>query len=216
VQPEILLRLCQPACQQAGVHRLLQIEGLDAPMEAIPAVIVGRIGCSFLWLGLDRSGDVTLPAECLADCGGELIRASRNLRRTEGGPVSELVRLRMRAGTRPRPVQEPPQHPTRPSRRDILVHVHADENERAASAAVVETLDRVPVLIIVGVADGAALVNAEATSTRWSKRKRSLPARPSDWTPDSGSSTRTRRVASRSPSTSWNRYSPRSTPSCST
>ena len=83
VQPEILLRLCQPACHQAGVHRLLQIEGLDHPMEATPAVIVGRIGCSFRWLGLDRSGEVTLPAEFLADCGEELIRAFRNLRRGE-------------------------------------------------------------------------------------------------------------------------------------
>ena len=47
--------------------------------------------------------------------------------------MSDLVRLRVRAGTRPRPEQEPPQHPTRPSRRDILVHVHADENERPAA-----------------------------------------------------------------------------------
>jgi len=85
VQPEILLPLCQPACHQAGVHRLLQIEGLDRPMEATPAVIVGRIGCSLCWLGLGRSGDVTLPAEFLADSGEELIRAFRNLRRTEGG-----------------------------------------------------------------------------------------------------------------------------------
>jgi hypothetical protein len=52
-------------------------------MEATPAVIVGRIGCSFRWLGLDRSGEVTLPAEFLADCGEELIRAFRNLRRGE-------------------------------------------------------------------------------------------------------------------------------------
>ena len=80
--------------------------------------------------------------------------------------MSDLVRLRVRAGTRPRPEQEPPQHPTRPSRRDILVHVHADENERAASVAVVETLDRVPVLIIIGVADSAALANAEAWALR--------------------------------------------------
>ena len=85
VQPEILLPLCQPACHQAGVHRILQIEELDAPMEATPAVIVGRIGCSFYWLGLGRCGEVTVPAAFLADCGGELIRASRNLRRTERG-----------------------------------------------------------------------------------------------------------------------------------
>jgi hypothetical protein len=84
VQPEILLRLCQPECHQAGVHRILQIEGLDAPMEATSAVIVGRIGCSFYWLGLGRSGEVTVPAGFLADCGEELIRASRNLRQTEG------------------------------------------------------------------------------------------------------------------------------------
>jgi hypothetical protein len=84
VQPEILLRLCQPECHQAGVHRLLQIEGLDSPMKATPAVIVGRIGCTFHWLGLDRSGDVVLSAEFLDDCGGELVRAFRNLQRTEG------------------------------------------------------------------------------------------------------------------------------------
>jgi hypothetical protein len=47
-----------------------------------------------------------------------------------------------------------------------LVHVHADENERAASAVVVESLDGVPVLIIVGVADSAALANAEAWALR--------------------------------------------------
>jgi hypothetical protein len=85
VRPEILLRLCQPDCHQAGVHRLLQIEGLDSPMEASVAVIVGRIGCALLWLGLGRSGEVTLPAEFLADCGGELIRAFRNLRHAERG-----------------------------------------------------------------------------------------------------------------------------------
>jgi len=49
-------------------------------MGATPAVIVGRIGCSLYWLGLDRSGEVTLPAALLADCGEELIRASRSLR----------------------------------------------------------------------------------------------------------------------------------------
>ena len=86
VQPEILLRLCQPACHQAGVHRILQIEGLDSPMEATPAVIVGRIGCAFYWLGLGRSGEVALPAGFLADCGGELIRAFRNLRPREVEP----------------------------------------------------------------------------------------------------------------------------------
>jgi hypothetical protein len=85
VQPEILLRLCQPACHQTGVHRILQIEGLDRPMEAIPAVIVGRIGCSFYWLGLGRSGEVTVPAGFLADCGEELIRAWRKLREAQSG-----------------------------------------------------------------------------------------------------------------------------------
>jgi hypothetical protein len=58
----------------------LQIEALDAPMEAIPAVLVGRIGCAFYWLGLGRSGEVTLPAGFLADCGEELIRVSRAVR----------------------------------------------------------------------------------------------------------------------------------------
>jgi hypothetical protein len=53
-------------------------------MEATPAVIVGRVGCAFRWLGLGRSGEVTLPAGFLADCGEELIRAFRNLRRGEG------------------------------------------------------------------------------------------------------------------------------------
>jgi len=80
--------LCQPACHQAGVHRLLDIEGLDRPMEVTPAVLVGRIGCTLCWLGLDRSGDVTLPAAFLADCGQELVRAFRNLRRT-GGQADE-------------------------------------------------------------------------------------------------------------------------------
>ena len=84
VQPEILLPLCQPACHQAGVHRILQIEGLDRPMEATSAVIVGRIGCTFHWLGLDRSGDVVLSAAFLDDCGAELIRAYRALRDHEG------------------------------------------------------------------------------------------------------------------------------------
>jgi hypothetical protein len=42
-----------------------------------------------------------------------------------------------------------------------LVHVRADENERVVNAIVVETLDGVPVLILVGVADGAALANAQ-------------------------------------------------------
>ena len=86
LQPEILLPLCQPDCHQRGVHRLLQIEGLDGPMDATPAVTVGRIGCALLWLGLDRSGVVTLPAEFLADCGGELVRASRALRSNRGMP----------------------------------------------------------------------------------------------------------------------------------
>jgi hypothetical protein len=63
----------------------LQIEGLGSPMEATPAVIVGRIGCAIYWLGLDRSGEVTVPAAFLADCGEELIRASRNLRRAQPG-----------------------------------------------------------------------------------------------------------------------------------
>jgi len=45
---------------------------------------VGRVGCAFRWLGLGRSGEVTLPAGFLADCGEELIRAFRNLRRGEG------------------------------------------------------------------------------------------------------------------------------------
>jgi hypothetical protein len=85
VQPEILLRLCQPACHQAGVHRILQVEGLDGPMEVTPAVVVGRIGCTFHWLGLDRSGDVVLSAAFLDDCGAELIRAYRALR-THKGP----------------------------------------------------------------------------------------------------------------------------------
>jgi hypothetical protein len=75
--------------------------------------------------------------------------------------MSDLVRLRVRAGILPRPVQEPPQEPTRRSRRDILVHVCADENERVMSAAAVETLDGVPVLILVGVADQAAQADAE-------------------------------------------------------
>jgi hypothetical protein len=55
-------------------------------MEATPAVIVGRIGCAFYWLGLGRSGEVALPAGFLADCGGELIRAFRNLRLREVEP----------------------------------------------------------------------------------------------------------------------------------
>ncbi|MGO9334793.1 MAG: hypothetical protein ACLQCU_12225 [Acidimicrobiales bacterium] len=77
--------------------------------------------------------------------------------------MSDLVRLRLRAGILSRPVQEPPsQKRTKPSRRAILIHVHADENERIVNAAAVETLDGVPVLIIVGVADGAAVANAEA------------------------------------------------------
>jgi len=84
VWPEILLPLCQPDCHQAGVHRLLQIEKLDGPMEPTPAVIVGRIGCTFHWLGLDRSGDVVLSAAFLDDCGAELIRAYRALRDHEG------------------------------------------------------------------------------------------------------------------------------------
>jgi hypothetical protein len=84
VQPEILLPLCQPACHQAGVHRILQIEGLDAPMEATRAVIAARIGCSLYWLGLGRSGEVAVPAAFLADCGEELIRGYRDLRRSEG------------------------------------------------------------------------------------------------------------------------------------
>jgi hypothetical protein len=54
-------------------------------MEATSAVIVGRIGCALAWLGLDRSGEVTLPAEFLADCGGELVRASRNLKEAKPG-----------------------------------------------------------------------------------------------------------------------------------
>jgi hypothetical protein len=58
----------------------LQIEELDGPMAATPAVIVGRIGCTFRWLGWDRSGDVVLPAELLAACGDELVRVSRTLR----------------------------------------------------------------------------------------------------------------------------------------
>jgi hypothetical protein len=77
-------------------------------------------------------------------------------------PMNDLVRLRVRAGVLPRPVQELPQKPTRRSRRDILVHVCADENERPTAAIAVEALDGVPVLIIVGVAGGAALANAEA------------------------------------------------------
>jgi hypothetical protein len=80
VQPEILLPLCQPACHQAGVHRLLEIQGLNSPMEVTPAVVVGRIGCSLYWLGLGRCGEVRLPARFLADCGEELIKASRGLR----------------------------------------------------------------------------------------------------------------------------------------
>ena len=76
--------------------------------------------------------------------------------------MNDLVRLRVRAGVLPRPVQELPQKPTRRSRRDILVHVCADENERPTAAIAVEALDGVPVLIIVGVAGGAALANAEA------------------------------------------------------
>ena len=75
--------------------------------------------------------------------------------------MSDLVRLRVRAGILPRPVQEPPQKPTRRSRRDILVHVCADENERVTRAAAVETLDGVPVLIIVGWRTRAALADAE-------------------------------------------------------
>jgi hypothetical protein len=43
-----------------------------------------------------------------------------------------------------------------------LVHVHADENERPANAAVVETLDGVPVLILAGVGDKAVLADAQS------------------------------------------------------
>ena len=81
-------------------------------------------------------------------------------------PVSDLMRLRVRAGILPRPVQEPPQEPTRRSRRTILVHVRADENERTAAAVAVETLDGVPVQILLGVANSAALADAEVWAPR--------------------------------------------------
>jgi len=97
---------------------------------------------------------------------------------------------------------------------------HVRDQEPAPDPASLVTLRRSPLGARVGCLEPQGRTtgerHAEATSTRWSKRKRSSPARPSDWTPDSGSSTRTRRVASRSPSTSWNRYGPRSMPSCST
>jgi hypothetical protein len=69
--------------------------------------------------------------------------------------VTDLVRLRVRAGIVPRPVQEPPAKPSKPSRRTILIHVRADENERVTSAGAVETLDLVPVKIVVGLPEAA-------------------------------------------------------------
>jgi hypothetical protein len=76
--------------------------------------------------------------------------------------VTDLVRLRVRAGIVPRPVQEPPAKPSKPSRRTVLVHVRADENERLVSAVAVEALDGVPVLVVAGVSDKAVRADAEA------------------------------------------------------
>jgi hypothetical protein len=59
-------------------------------------------------------------------------------------------------------VKEPPEKPAKPSRRAILTYVHADENERTVCATAVETLDGMPVQILLGVADESALVDAEA------------------------------------------------------
>ena len=75
--------------------------------------------------------------------------------------MRDLVRLRVRAGILPRPNEEAPQKPARPSRRVIFGHVHVDENDKVTRAVLVEALDLVPVQIIVWSEDPAALADAE-------------------------------------------------------
>jgi hypothetical protein len=85
IQPELLLALCQPECHQAGVHRVLQAAGLDGPKPATPGVLISRIACNLAWLGWDRRGCVTLPAELLAGLAEVLGPIGRELRQAEVG-----------------------------------------------------------------------------------------------------------------------------------
>ena len=93
--------------------------------------------------------------------------------------MSELVRLRVRAGVLPRPVQEPPQRPQKPSRRVILVHLDADDSEKVTRAVVVEALDFVPVQILVGAPDDEDLADERGLGarTRQSDGRRHDPGR---------------------------------------
>lgn len=83
VQPEVLVRLCQPKCHQAGVHRVLTSQLLEGPMEATPGVIVGRAAVNLGWLAWDRPSTIILPGAFLADIADVLGETSRRLRQAE-------------------------------------------------------------------------------------------------------------------------------------
>jgi hypothetical protein len=81
--PDLTISLC-PECHQPGIHRLLQIAGLDGPMEATPGVLVGRVAANFGWLGWDRTGTVELRCDLLAGIADVLGDVGRQLRRAGG------------------------------------------------------------------------------------------------------------------------------------
>jgi transcriptional regulator with XRE-family HTH domain len=73
--------------------------------------------------------------------------------------VSDLVRLRVRAGIWPRPAEEP-RESAKSFRRAVVLHCHVDDCERTERAIAVELLDGMPVQVLLGLPDEAARADA--------------------------------------------------------
>jgi hypothetical protein len=84
VAPRILLPLCQPDCHQGGIERLIAAEHLDGPMKATPGVLLGRIACSFSWLGFPGTGVVCVESDFFGGLAELVGPIGRDLRRKEG------------------------------------------------------------------------------------------------------------------------------------
>jgi hypothetical protein len=65
---------------------LLRTADLDAMVYPTPGILVGRIVVTLGWLGLQRTGDVVVPAAFLAGIADVLGPIGRDLRRRDGSP----------------------------------------------------------------------------------------------------------------------------------